>query len=633
MSSGKTPAEAGIPREKIYEAMKTFDACKLRVSRRNDRGQVGQLYGNVLIPLALLLEIDSWLEPLCGGGSYTILAENPNGIEPPLVVPPFIVNIEAPPRPRVQLAPTQFDEAGKPMVPTALGPSSGAMMVGPPASPQQAYGPTVPQYAPVPGAGWAQGLNPADANAYIQAGNQMMGVQASPFQNPFLAAHQAAFQQKVKDTTVNNPVYDNVMAHQRGELAKAQAEASAAKEKLLEYQQRARDDYERMVRDHEKKVDEMRRAHENEVRRLEDTYREKLAAREEKYHGEERAWERERQDFRDRVLRAEMTAQAAANAPKSNGQNELLMAMVPMLGTVLPAYMKSSAEKESSERTLQMELLKLQMAPKPDTTMELFKNILPLALPLLQQSISNKSPDAIAALLEATQNSQMQAIGMTMQMIEQMTPEEKPVWAQALMEFLGSMRGVGERIFDKFEQGQQQAQPQMAQVRQLQQGPQVQQQQAQVMQQAQRPRAVDSDPVAAEVDALLMPFLPREFQTIEWRNIIVALKKQIPGDDLAKMLADHLGMLIEKKMLPPQLATFAQEPVDGLDDLIRPLMPHLGVPEEFVGPVMWSVLEQLAARNLIDWEPPSGDEDEDGDDEGETLEEAGIEHEHEEAVA
>jgi hypothetical protein len=623
MSSGKTPAEQGIPREKIYEAMKSFDSAKLRVTRRNDRGQIAQLYGNVLIPTSLLLEIDSWLEPLCGGGTYIIVAENPNGTEPPLIVPPFTITLEAPLRPRVQLAPTQFDEANKPMVPTALGPGMGGQhsMLGgmpsmiPQTQPQQ-FGPTVPQYGPVPGGAWAQGLNSGDANSYIQAGNAMMGVQ-NPFQNPYLAAQQAAQYQQKKDSSVNNPVYDNVMAHQRGELAKAQAEATAAKEKLVELQQRSRDDYERLTREHERKVDEMRRQHELDVRRLEDTHREKLTAREEKYHAEERQWDRERQDLRDRTLRAEMGAQAAANAPKGN---DLITQLTPVLVAALPAYMKSNAEKETADRMSQIELMKMQMAPKPDSTMELMKNILPLALPLLQQSISNKSPDAIAALLEATQNSQMQAIGMTMQMIEQMTPEEKPVWAQALMEFLGSMRGVGERIFDKFEQGQQQPQQQM---RQLPQG------QPQVMhQQSARPR--ETDPVAAEIDALLMPMLPPEFQTVEWRNIIVALKKAAPAEILSKMLADHLGMLIENKMLPRQLANFAEEPVDGLDSLIRPLVGPLGLTDDYAGPVMWQTLELLAERGLIDWEAPQGDGDGDEED-GETLddamEEAGIEHE------
>lgn len=616
MSSGKTAAEIGIPREAIYEAMKTFSTAKLRVSRRNDKGQIAQLYSNVPIPIELLLEIDSWLEPLCGGGSFKIEAENPNGNTPPLVVPPFIVTLESPPRPRVPLAPPQYDEQGKVMIPRQGAPAMMGSSVpwgSPPPMPAPQFGPTVPQYADVPASGWAQGLNPDAANAYIQAGNQMYAPQGSPFPRPMMAPPK-------ENATVNNPVYDNFVAQMRGQLSKAEAEAVAAREKYADLQQRTREEHEKLIREHERKVDEMRRQAEQDRRTLEDAHRRELATLEKSHLADEKGWERERQELRDRALRAEMQATSAANTPKGNGMTELITPLAP----ALIAMINQSGERERAAQANQIEMLKLQMASKgEDPTLAFVTKLMPVMMPLIQQWMQNKSPDAIAALLEASQNSQMQSIGMTMQMIEAMTPEEKPVWAQALMEFLGSMRGVGEKLFEKWEQPPQQP------PRQLPPGPQMQAQQVQQAQAAgQRPPLrVVRDPVVEEIESMLMPMIPKSFQTAEWRDIIVALKKKLPQEVVAKMLVEHLANLIKNDMVPKELGPFVDQPVDAMDSLIRPLAPILGLSEEYIVPIMWGTLTELGEMDLIDFAPPEdgGEGDEEAEGNGaSTLSEAGI---------
>ena len=610
MSSGKTAAEIGIPREKIEEALKSFSSAKLRVSRRNDKGQVAQLYGNVPIPLELLFEIDSFLEPLCGGGSFRIEAENPNGTTPLHVVPPFIVNIEAPPRPRVPLAPPQYDEQGRVLPPRAGMPAPTPQVpwgAAPPAYPQypsappQQYGPTVPQYGDVPGSAWAQGLAPEQANAYIGAGNQMYAPHGNPFSRPMAPA-------PAKDTTVNNPVYDNFVAQMRGQLAKAEAEATSAREKYADLQQRTRDEHEKLIREHERKIDEMRRQHELDIRRAEDIHREKLQAREEKHYADEKTWERERQDLRDRALRAEMQATSAANQPRGSGMAEFIVPLVP----ALTAMINQNGERDRAERANQIEMMKLQMSHKGENpVMDIFKTAMPLILPLLQQSMQNKSPDAIAALLEATQNSQMQAIGMTMQMIEAMQPDEKPVWAQALLGFLGQLQGVGEKLFEKWEQ------PQPQQMRSLPQGGGG----GQRHEATQRPPLrVVKDPVVEEIETMVMPFVPASFQTREWRDIIVSLRRQDPREKVVELLATHLAMLIKQNMLPPEIGGFVEAPTDSLDSLIRPLMAPLGLSQEYVVPIMLDTLAVLSRAELIKWSPPNGMEESDG----ETLEEAGV---------
>jgi len=628
-NGGKEPAHIGIPREKIYEAMKSFSACKLRISRTNDKGQIQQLYGGVPAPLELLLEIDRFLEPLCGGGRFRVEAENPNGIEPPYVVAPFVVAIEAPPRPRVLLAEPQYTGDGIPLVPQAAPPQMmPGMMPGMPMPPgfapqpapqQPQWGPTVPQLAPTPGSGWANGLHPETANAYIQAANQMYAPGGSPFPNPFLVPPAS----RAKEQSVNNPVYDNFVAQMRGQFEKANAKAEAAQDKLNDLQQRMREDHDKLTREHERKVDEMRRQYDETRRALEDGHRRDIQALEKQHQAEEKAWDRERQDLRDRALRAEMAATAA---PKSNGLTDIATA----LGPVALAMINNSSQRSIAESQNQIEMFKLQLSlqPKEMNIEKLATIVMPVVVPLMTQFMSNRSPDAIAALLEASQNSQMQALGVTMQMIEAMSPEEKPWWAQALTGFLQQMGGVSDKLFEKFTE-QQQRQPQPKRLPQNTQRQQVQQQQVQAAPQ----RVVDADPVAADVDAKIMPFVPASFQTLEWRNIIVALRKQVPQETMATMLADHLGLLIEQKMLPPELSRFAEEPVEGLDSLIRPLMGPLGLSEEYVVPALNLVLEKLSAKKLIDWKIGEEEDDETLE---EAMEDAGVENEgleHEEAMA
>lgn len=580
MSEGKQTFEQGIPVDKIKEAMASFPACRLTVKRRNDKGQLGTVCAHVAMPLEQLLQVDGWLQVNYGGGAYRCEPFNPNGAEPLYAVTPFHVLIEGPPLPARRMpamAPSAVDPAGGFALPNV---QQAPMMQMAPQMPQQGpYGSNIPQYGPIPGSGWAGGLNPEYANAYIQAGNQMYGAPGAFA--PFRPA---------KDAMVNNPVYDNVVANMRGELERERAKGQAAQDK-----------YEDLRRDFDRKLELERKEWDKERRHLEDTQKRELETLKKEHDRDQRDHERERQDLRDRALRAEMNAN---NQPKGTDYTALITGLAPVLAT----YISSSSDRDRAQQTQSLEMMKLQMESQKkgkgdgDQTLEFIKTLAPFAVPLIGKAMESKSPDAIVALLEAYQNNQMQNLGMTMQLIEQMTPEEKPLWAQVLLEALSQMQDVGGKIINGLKGNQPGQTPQQL-------PPQTQTRPAPQQQTQQRPPAV-VDPVADEIDKLLMPQLPSSFQTLEWRNIIVGLRKKIPAEPLAQMLSDHFTFLIESEAVPKELGDFVNEPVDGLDELVRPLVPIFQLEPDYVRDVMFRTLVALHEKDLIDWAPPSDEDDE-----------------------
>jgi hypothetical protein len=585
MSEGKQTFEQGVPIEKIKEAMASFPSCRLTVKRRNDKGQLGTVCAHVAMPLEQLLQVDGWLQSNFGGGAYRCEPFNPNGAEPLYAVTPFQVLIEGPPLParRVPaMAPSGVDPAGGFALPTVQQqPMMGPLQPG-------NFGPTIPQYGPIPGSGWAGGLNPEYANAFIQAGNQMYGAPPGF----------GAYVRPAKDAMVNNPVYDNVVANMRGELERERAKGQAALDK-----------YEDLRRDFDRKLELERKEWDKERRHLEDTHKRELETLKKEHDRDQREHERERQDLRDRSLRAEMGAQ-----PKGPDYAGLLVGLAP----VMSAYISSSSERDRVQQAQQLEMMRLQMESQKkgkgeDQTLEFIKTLAPLAVPLIGKAMESKSPDAIVALLEAYQNNQMQNLGMTMQLIEQMTPEEKPLWAQVLLEALSQMQDVGGKIINGLKGNQDHAQPQQLPP------PTVRSTQPQQTQRAQQPSVQSIDPVADEIDKQLMPQLPQSFQTLEWRNIVVALRKKIPAEALSKMLADHFAFLITNNIVPEELGDFVNEPVDGLDSLVRPLVPIFQLDPEYVRDIMLRTLILLHEQDLIDWAPPDEDEESENGAGSETL--------------
>jgi hypothetical protein len=200
---------------------------------------------------------------------------------------------------------------------------------------------------------------------------------------------------------------------------------------------------------------------------------------------------------------------------------------------------------------------------------------------------------------------------MTMQIIESMMPEEKPVWAQVLMAALENLQDVGEK-FLKAGTG---APPDP---RQLSAGPPnghaMPAPQPQPM-----PQPRIADPVANDVRTLLMPQLPPSFRTPEWEGVIIALAKHAPVPTVVDKLAGHLQHLIETDTVPAEIGVLREEPEDALDSLVRPLMTPLGMKPAYAEEILVGVLTRLSQAGLVDW--TAVDESDESDDESEVAEE------------
>lgn len=95
MASSKSNTVNDIPRDKISEAIKSHAEVRLRVTRRNNRGQLATCASNYLMATSDLLTIDEWLGREGGGGQYAVEATDP--ADPArMVVPRFTVTIEGP---------------------------------------------------------------------------------------------------------------------------------------------------------------------------------------------------------------------------------------------------------------------------------------------------------------------------------------------------------------------------------------------------------------------------------------------------------------------------------------------------------------------------------------------------------
>lgn len=607
-----------IPLDQIRDAMANYEQVNIRVTRRNDRGQIATVYGDVIRETAELADIDEWLRANAGGGRFRIEARDPND-KTRYVLPPFHVTVEGPPRPPRFLGHPSDATVG----PGAYGPSGAYPPVGmenqqmtyqgpkPPASyqqPQPFYGHQDPHDAPPPA--WLAGIHPSLRSGYVFPRSNPMG-EAPRAPSATIASDALALRQ---------------LEQQRGE-----AQAQIAK---LEAQNHALQD----------KLDRM----------LEELKAERERAREERHRLELEALKKEMLSTRkpDESV-TDWTKIAAAMAP-----------FAPVLAAMVQSREQSSSKALELQQAGLQSLMQatLTQANKPNGLTEL----MPVVLPMLKELMESKSPKAQAELYNSMVENNLNSVAMMAQLVEAFASsgKEEPWYLPMIRETLNGVVGMTEaymqgkglpgqrgedlrRLAAPQQQTPQQQAPQLApQVGQatystfddVEPAPQQPQPRVSVRRQpiappapepvAQAPEVVASAPAdaidAGEDDApedlvaierelretakpshrMLLTMLPADYQTLEWRIILLRMHAaDEDAEDIAETLAGYLAELHGAGELPESLADLPQDPARALDRVFSFLPVQREAPE-YAAAVIRSTIEALLVAGVIEQPEP-----------------------------
>lgn len=554
-----------IPFDKIQDVAKTYEHCVLRVTRRNQKGQMQTVIPNWERPVLDMLDIEQHLINMAGGGHFRVEMKNPKvGVEPVFLVPPFMVNIEAPPKP-VALssdAPAGF-VPGMPGMPAGFGP-------------------------PAVGGGmaWGNGLSPAQQQSYFGAmpngGANMWGPYGPP--PPWARPNNG------NGTTRHMP--DEIALRQvadlKEELGKLREEAKAERAAREADQRRWEERQSQAQRDHERELAKMR----------EEREREREAARE-----RERDEDRRRSEERYRELQLQMMA------PKKSVAEEL--------APLLERLTDSRGSRADHELQLQLKMMEMQQQGAM-SQMQMMQAMFLKAgngdketYALLKEVMNQKSPEMQAALINQMLEMQITSVGAMANLVKETMPDQPPVWLQAILGGLDKVGSMAEEYIQSRNE-----QPVQRQMHQMPAPPAPRQfvppaSQALVADEphvvvidatgapapdqppAPTPAPVESaaepspeelergvneamnleddaarvEAVSAEVDKLA-PLLPADFHTVEWRTILIELHVQRPPERVAHILTRQLSHLIEFRGLPQRLSGFLADPTKTLQALV-----------------------------------------------------------------
>ena len=577
-----------IPFSLIQDAAKTYETCLLRVTRRNQKGQLQTVVPNFERQVIDMLDIEQHLIQIGGGGHYRVELRNPKqGVEPMHIVPPFMVHIEAPPKP---VTPAADTPAG--FVPPMHGMAGMAPQVG-------------------GGMAWGAGLSPQQQQSYfgqMPGGQQMWGPYGPP--PPPWA----------------RPNGGNGTKHQADEVALRQvADLKEQLGKLAERAEEREKRYEEERRRWEEREREKEREHEREMQRLrEERDRDREAARE-----REREEDRRRHDERFRELQLQLVA------PKKTAAEELAPILERLLG--------EGRTSRSDEMQLQLKLFEMQQTASQNQ-MQMMQTMLLKAgsgdketMLLLKEMMNQKSPEMQAALIQQMLEMQITSVGAMANLVKETMPDQPPVWLQAIM---GGLDRVGQMAEDYIQSGQQRP-VQHGQIQQVHQprAPQQFQPQPQPLPPQPGGSDVEDEPHVVVIDAIgepmppqgvpdaqdleqsvnaamnikddaerlaaveakidqLGPMLPSEFRTREWRAILVELHVQRPPERVAHLLTRQLTHLLDFRGLPSSLAKLTEEPEKTLEGIVR-YLPIAQQDPEYVAKVIELTVSYLEQEQYL----------------------------------
>ncbi len=629
MADGSNPKKTleEIPLDAIRDAMANYEQVNIRVTRRNDRGQIATVYGDVIRETAELADIDEWLRSNAGGGRFRIEARDPND-KTRYVLPPFHVTVEGPPRPPRYLGHPTEASAG----PGAYGPSGAYPPVGmenqhmsyqgkPPSSyqqPQPFYGHPDPHDAPPPA--WLAGVHPSLRSGYVFPRSTPSSGNDSRAPGATIASDALALRQ-----------LEQQRSEAQTQIAKLEAQNHALQEKL--------------------------------DRMLEELKGERERAREERHRLELEALKKEMLSSRKPEENAtDWTKMAAAMAP-----------FAPVLAALVQSREQSSSKALELQQAGLQSLMQatLSQANKPNGLTEL----LPIVMPMVKELMEAKSPKAQAELYNSMVENNLNSVAMMAQLVEAFASsgKEEPWYLPMIRETLSGVVGMTEAYMQgkglpgqRGEELRRLAAPQQAaqhapQQAQTAQAPQVgtatystfddvepepqpaavQQKRVSVRRQpitppspapAQTPEVVAGPPVDAldmdaEVDEddqpedlsaierelresakpshrMLLTMLPGDYQTLEWRIILLRMHAaDEDAEDIAETLAAYLAELHEAGTLPESLADLAQDPARALDRVFA-FLPISREEPAYAAAVIRSTIERLLSAGLVEQPEP-----------------------------
>jgi hypothetical protein len=589
MPARKNPVMEEIPWSEIEEVTKNYPKVSMRIQRRNAKGQLQTLTSSALLEASEVANLEDWLQNFAGGGTYEIEVKDPNG-GITVLVPRFKVGLEGPPRPPRFLG-NPVDNSDWAVDPYAQQP--------PPAAPATSRG--APFRAPAPP--WSNGLHPQQRTFYG-------GGRTPPAPGATVASDQLAMQQ---------------FSEYKAETSKMIAKLESQVERLL---------------DESKRKDEALAA-------------ERERAREERHKSELQRIEQ--------MLQMQMEQR---NAPRGDSGNakwlEALPAFAPVLGTLIQARESSASKSLEVQQQGLMQLMNatLSQANEPGSTSEMLKTVAPLLLPFFKDMMEQKSPAAQAQLFNSMVENNLSQVAMMAQLIEAFASqgEQEPWWLPMIRETLGGVVGMTEAYMQgKGLPGQLPNQQPQRQLSSGAQAPQMQsfamppqagatystdeaappQMQAaydggsviEVPEEAEEVQPIPS-PARARAKAeratteamtgikpgngiedtlkagerMMLGMLPAEFQTPEWRAIVIHVERQEDVEQVAELTAHHLLHMINFNTLPGVLHDLVEDPARALDRLLAPL-PVMRKNPDYAIALLNQVIDILVEAEAV-VEPP-----------------------------
>lgn len=548
-----------IPLTLIEEAAKAYEEVSVRVTRRNDRGQLATVYNNVLFKTVKLAEIDAWLQGMAGGGRFRIECRDPKN-KTHYALTPFHVNVEGPPRPPRYLG-TPTD-----MTPTYADETYNAAP-GYPEAVQDGNEETPPM------SNWLHGMHPSQRAGYM------------PRERPAPGATVASDQLALKQ-----------YQEHKAETARLIAKLESAVERQTE-----------------------------ENRRLMDQLnQERERAREERHKVELE------------MLREQMKllGERKPEAPKENELLKVAAALAPF-APVLSAMVTSREASASKGLEVQQAGLStlmqatLQQANKPDPVSTMLTTLGPVVIPLFKEMLDAKSPKAQAELFNSMVENNLNTVAMMAQLIEAFGNQggDEPWWMAPIKEALGGVVGMTEAYMQGKGGLPGQQTPSLSGVPQAAfANPPAK---AVAAQTASTYTTQDAPSVEApEVEAELVPssngngqsaaaskmeaelnptfkqkmllgMLPTEFQTPEWRAIVIGLLNQSDPEQIASLIASHIEHQIDFGLVPVLLAGVDDDPVTVLTRLLSAL-PIYRENKEYVDTVIYHVATLLIDDEYVE---------------------------------
>lgn len=521
-SSTITPGKTymGIPFEQIEELAQRYQQVPVRIQRRNAKGQLGTIEGHLNVETISLLQIEIWLKPKHGGGS-------------------FHVEVRDPVMPAQRIFSFDFVLEGMPVLagPVSTAAASQAPSTSPFAPPYTGSNPSAPLPLAIPvgmpNRAWVEGLGPAERTAVIQ---QWMSQHGPP-----VATH------------ASDQIALEVEARTRAELAKTR-ETADRRQRELELE------LEKMRIETAKAKEEAKEAaHQAELRALSAKIDAMTTKEPPKGMADTIAalaplvplgiaWlQSNAQQQQAQLTHQQAGFQAMMAAAQPKQQPDSMKEILTTLGPVFLPLLTKSMDRDS-----------------PESQAKLFSALTESQLQtvsMMAQLVQETAPPAPSPIGAAIQQGLEGIKNVALAYITSQggLPGQLPGARPAGVLRAAAPVGGGYSTLDENEAPQQPVQGEVVEKND------VAAAEAQSAQKAPKPPP-------PEVEALFS-MLPADFQSAEWRLILTKMHSDPPlaAEGMANLLCGHLEHLMNFGMLPSMLAGIRTQPRETLESVLEKL--------------------------------------------------------------